>query len=200
MRTSLEGLARSLDRGEPLEQAVADQTDRIPPHLRGLVLGGIRSGRLGDVLTRFTGYMSIGTELRRKLWISLAYPILSIAVALALFLFIHLVVVAMFETIFRDFGMALPRMTVAMLMFSHVLRAGWPVLVILGAALAVLWIICRLILRPAARRSLATRIPIIGGVWRSISWAEFSPPAGAPAGEPAAAAGGPPTDRSGGPE
>ena len=44
----------------------------------------------------------------------MAYPILSIAVALALFLFVPLVVVVMFENIFRDFGMPLPRMTVAM--------------------------------------------------------------------------------------
>ena len=58
-----------------------EQKDRIPPHLRGLVLGGIRSGRLGDVLGRFSGYVSIGTELGRKLWLSLAYPILSIFVA-----------------------------------------------------------------------------------------------------------------------
>ena len=115
-------LAESLDRGESLDAAVDGQKDRIPPHLRGLVLGGIRSGRLGDVLGRFTGYVSIGTELGRKLWLSLAYPILSIFVALALFLFVHLVVVAMFETIFRDFGIPLPRMTIAMIMLSHFLR------------------------------------------------------------------------------
>ena len=122
-----------------------DQKDRIPPHLRGLVLGGIRSGRLGDVLGRFTGYMSIGTELKRKLWLSLAYPILSIVVALALFLFVNLVVVVMFETIFRDFGIPLPRMTIAMLMFSHVLRAGLPVLRDPGDRPAGhLWIVIRL--------------------------------------------------------
>ena len=80
-------------RGESLDAAMEEQKDRIPPHLRGLVLGGIRSGRLGDVLGRFSGYMSIGTELRRKLWLSLAYPILSIFVALALFLFVNVVVV-----------------------------------------------------------------------------------------------------------
>ena len=68
---------------------MTEQNDRIPPHLRGLVLGGIRSGRLGDVLGRFSGYVSIGTELARKLWLSLAYPILSIFAAVALFLFVN---------------------------------------------------------------------------------------------------------------
>ena len=174
LRRSLSELAAALDRGEPLDAAVEEQKDRIPPHLRGLVLGGIRSGRLGDVLGRFTGYMSIGTELNRKLWLSLAYPIMSILVALVLFLFVHLVVVVMFESIFRDFGMDLPRMTVGMLLFSRFLRAAWPVLAILATALAVLWLVSRLVLKAPARRSLATRVPVLGGVWRSISWAEFS--------------------------
>jgi type II secretory pathway component PulF len=118
--------------------------------------------------------MSVGTELKRRLWLSLAYPVLSITVALAIFLFVHVVVVAMFETIFRDFGIALPRLTVAMLFVSHFLRSGFPVLATLGALLLAFFVVPRFVLKPAVRRSLYTRVPILGGVWRSISWAEFS--------------------------
>ena len=45
---------------------MTSRTTGSRPHLRGLVLGGIRSGRLGDVLGRFSGYVSIGTELGRS--------------------------------------------------------------------------------------------------------------------------------------
>ena len=41
------------------------QGGRIPPHLRGLVIAGIRSGNLGDFLSRFSGYVGIGAEIRR---------------------------------------------------------------------------------------------------------------------------------------
>ena len=68
--------------------------------------------------------MSIGTELKRKLWLSLAYPILSILVAIALLVFVNVVLVSQFETIFRDFGIPLPGLTISMIMVSHVLRAG----------------------------------------------------------------------------
>ena len=61
------------------------------------MLGGLRSGRLGDILGRFSGYMSIGTELKRKLWLSLAYPILSMLVAITLFVFVNVVLVSKFE-------------------------------------------------------------------------------------------------------
>lgn len=172
-RRSLVDLADSLTRGESLASAMDEQKGRIPPHLRGLVLGGIRSGRLGDVLGRFSGYVSIGTELARKLWLSLAYPLMSILVALTLFLFVNAVLVAQFESIFKDFGIPLPKMTIAMIMLSHVLRSFWPAFVVIVGGAFVVWIAGRVFLTPPVRRSLAARIPVVGGVWRYTSWAEF---------------------------
>jgi general secretion pathway protein F len=173
LRTSLLELSAATDSGLPLDQAMEQQRDRIPPHLRGLVLGGLKSGQLGDILGRFSAYMGVGTELKRKLWLSLAYPILSILIALGVWLFIHVVLVAMFETIFRDFGIPLPQVTVGMLLISRGLRTGWPVFLILAIAAFAAWLLMRIVLKPPQRRSLATRIPVIGKVWRYISWAEF---------------------------
>ncbi len=173
LRASLFELSDALSRGKPLDAAIEEQKNRIPPHLRGLVLGGLRSGRLGDILGRFSGYMGIGTELNRKLWLSLAYPILSIVAAVTLFVFVNVALVGQFENIFRDFGIPLPRLTVSMLMVSHIFRVGWPALVIVAAGLVALWVVLRLILKPPDRRSLATKIPVVGNVWRYTSWAEF---------------------------
>lgn len=173
LRHSLFELSSALGQGKPLDAALEEQKDRIPPHLRGLVLGGLRSGRLGDILGRFSAYMGVGTELKRKLWLSLAYPILSILAAMALFVFVNAVVVAQFETIFRDFGIRLPQLTIGMLLISHGFQSGWPDLLIVVAGVAVLWLVSRVALKPPDRRSLATKIPVIGGVWRYTSWAEF---------------------------
>jgi type II secretory pathway component PulF len=173
LRSALTELALDLEQGLTLEQAVEKQKDRVPPHLRGLVLGGLRSGRLGDIMGRFTGYISIGTEIRRRLEISLAYPILATVVALALFVFVSTVLVVMFENVFRDFGVPLPAMTRALLFASRLFREAWPVLVIVGGILLGLWILPRFILEPAQRGSLATKAPLVGKVWRYVSWAEF---------------------------
>ena len=88
LRRSMNDLAKTLESGTTLDQALAQQGDRIPPHLRGLVIAGLRSGRLGDTLRRFSEYVAIGTELQRRLWLSLAYPILTICTALALLFFV----------------------------------------------------------------------------------------------------------------
>ena len=63
-------LAQTLESGVTLDQALEKQRDTIPPHLRGLVIAGLRSGRLGDILSRFSQYVSVGTELERRLWLS----------------------------------------------------------------------------------------------------------------------------------
>ena len=177
-----------------------EQKDRIPPHLRGLVLGGLRTGRLGDILGRFSGYMSIGTELKRKLWLSLAYPILSILVAITLFMFVNVVLVSQFERIFRDFGIPLPGLTIGMLLVSRFLREGWPALLIVAVGIAVLWLVLRVVLKPPDRRSLATKIPVIGAVWRVHVLGRVLSSAGSAAREPAHSAGGPPAGRRRRPE
>jgi type II secretory pathway component PulF len=172
-RRSLFDLASALSKGVSVEQALEQQQERIPPHLRGLVQGGLRSGHLGDILGRFSGYVSIGTELERKLWLSLAYPILSIIAALALFVFVNAVLVGQFEVIFRDFGVPLPGVTVGMIVFSRALRTGWPAFLLVIAIFFVGWLLVRLFLRQSERRSLVSKLPIVGGVWRYTSWAEF---------------------------
>ncbi|MGC8642590.1 MAG: type II secretion system F family protein [Isosphaeraceae bacterium] len=173
LKGALAELSQALEAGVPLEKAVEQQRNRIPPHLRGLVLGGLRSGRLGDILGRFTGYMSIGTDIRRKLLLSMAYPVLSILVALTLFLFVSLVIVVMFENLFRDFGVPLPGLTIAIIVVARFARSAWPIFAILCAAIVGAWIFIRLFLSAPQRRSLITEIPIVGRVWRYIAWAEF---------------------------
>ena len=45
---------------------------------------------------------------------------MSICAAIALFIFVNAVVVSQFEKIFRDFGVPLPKVTIAMLMSNTV--------------------------------------------------------------------------------
>ncbi len=173
LRQSLFHLSRALEQGKPLDKAMEEQSERIPPHLRGLVLGALRSNRLGDVLGRFSAYMSIGTELKRKLWLSLAYPIMSCLVAVTLFVLVNVMLVRQFEVIFKDFGVQLPAITIGMLLISHWLQSGWSALPAVLGLIVALWLLSRIFLRAPDRRSLAAQIPVVGKVWKYTSWAEY---------------------------
>ncbi len=157
----------------PLEEAVKTRESSLPPHLRGLLLAGLRSGELGDLLDRFYEYLNIGVELKRKLWLSLAYPALTVAAAMALLLFVCLFLVAQFETIYRDFGIPLRSFTTVLIVFSHVVSRTFVPLGVFAGVILCVWLAGRVFLPCATRRSIACKLPLLGRVWRSMSLAEF---------------------------
>src|SRR5262249_33256804 len=169
LRRSMQDLAGTLESGVSLGEAIEGQRGKIPPHLRGLVIAGVRTGRLGDVLGEFSGYVNIGAELKRRLWLNLVYPILSLAIALVLFVFVSVVLIPQFEAIFKDFGVPLPRATIAVLYFAHAVRLLGPTVAILAASLFLFWLVAPLVLRRGLLRSLAARVPVVGRVWRWTS-------------------------------
>jgi type II secretory pathway component PulF len=172
-RNALVELADALDQGSPLPTALEAQRDRIPSHVRGLVLGGLRTGKLGDVLGRYSAYANVGTELKRALWLGVAYPLFTISVAVVLLLIVDIFLVAQFEAIFLDFGVPLPKLTILLVETSRAARTGWPVLAIFIGLVVAAAMALRFFVPAPIRNSLIGRIPVIGPLWRYMSWAEF---------------------------
>ena len=107
----LRNLAARLERGEKLETAIAAQGSRLPAHLRGLIVAGVRSGRLPIVLDQFAALARRQQDLRRRVLLALAYPALLLGIMAALMVFCHLLVTKQFSQIFRDFNTKLPDIT-----------------------------------------------------------------------------------------
>jgi general secretion pathway protein F len=174
LRRVIEALAGSLEQGASLEAAIAAQGGAVPDYLRGLVEAGARSGRTGEVLGRFAGYAQIDVDVRRQLTLRLAYPVITLVAAISLLLFTLTYLIGGFEKVFRDFGIALPWLTEALIKTSDVLKSsGLPLLTVLAVAVAVVFIFL-LGMGPAQRRSLLRYLPLFGPVWRWTSLAEFS--------------------------
>jgi type II secretory pathway component PulF len=68
----LRAMAKQLEAGATLDDAIAAQGDRLPAHLRGLVTAGVRSGRLAQVLSEFVEARRTAADLRRRALLSLA--------------------------------------------------------------------------------------------------------------------------------
>jgi type II secretory pathway component PulF len=169
----LGALARRLGQGASLDEAIAAQGSAVPAHLRGLVLAGERTGRMGEILGRFAGYVQIGAAVRRELLLSLVYPAVSIVFGSLLFVFILLFIVGGVERIFGDFGLALPLLTQLLLALTRGLQQGG---IPLLEGLTILGVIAGVVLAvfgPAHRRSLLSRLPILGPVWKWTTLAEF---------------------------
>ena len=107
------------------------------------------------------------------MWLSLAYPILTVCTALALVFFVCVVLVGQFEAIYRSFAIPLPMMTVGLISIARVVNTAWVPVAIVGGMLLLGWLAGRFLLPPALRRGIAGRLPLIGRVWRATSLAEF---------------------------
>jgi len=173
LRRSMTELADALDSGMPLAAAVETQQERIPAHLRGLVIAGARSGRLGDLLLRFSTYAGFANELKRQLVLSLAYPLLTLAIAIGLSFFVSAFVVAQFEHIFRDFNIPLAGLVQMVVYVAHVINAACLPLGAVAAVLILVVLAARLFLKPASRRSLSTHLPLLGWIWTPTRHSEF---------------------------
>jgi type II secretory pathway component PulF len=105
--------------------------------------------------------------------LSLAYPILSLVLAFSIYAFICASLVTTFESIFKDFGVPLPKITILLIEVAHLFQQGWMLVPQLIGLCLFLWIGSHLVLRASLRKSLMGGVPVIGGVWRTTSLAEF---------------------------
>jgi len=168
----LRRMAGRLEAGTPLEEVIRRQGQRFPAHVRGLLLAGIRSGQLPEVLEEFVDLHRSHRELRRRIWLTLAYPIVLLSILSGLFVFFDLFIVDQFAQIFRDFECPLPIMTEMVLSVSKM--GSW--VLAGGTALSVLAVALLTTTTPAAPVSpqLLYKIPLIGPLWRWSRLLQFA--------------------------
>jgi type II secretory pathway component PulF len=175
MRRVLVEVAALLEEGHSLDEAIARQGRRFPPHLRGLVVAGIQSGRMAEVLSEYVRFEQIGSDLRWRLWLHLAYPIVLLTGMTALVVFLALVVVKQYAVIYREFGVELPFVTRALLGLSRVIeQVGWGLVLVPLAALGLIWLAGASRLSGPGPRRVVSRIPLIGPLWRWTALTKFS--------------------------
>jgi general secretion pathway protein F len=125
LRSVLLDLADKVERGVSLEDALGSIGGRLPIHLRGLITAGIRSGRLAEALEQFVDLERTQHELRRLVWLNLAYPAFLMVVMSFLAIQLCFLIVPQFGHIFRDFKTDLPGITIMVLQgakpFAYVL-------------------------------------------------------------------------------
>jgi type II secretory pathway component PulF len=169
-------IAEDMRRGQTLAEALDRQADRVPPYYGSLVTAGVRTGRIGDVLTTLTGYARNMSTLRNIIFDALAYPLIVLVFSLGIIFFLLLWVMPTFADIFQKFNMKLPAFTEGMLALGRhpVLYLALPVGIVLFLGVAA-WLIFRS--TPEGRRTLARfvyALPLFGTLIRSARLAAFT--------------------------
>lgn len=167
----LRGLADRMDTGDDLVGALESWGRSLPVCLRGLILAGVRSGRLAEVLEEYVDLQRSRMELRRRVWLSVAYPFVLLLFMTALAVAANVYIVGEFEKMYADFAAFLPLMTIWALNLSGAVM--WLFLGLVGISVAIpllLW------LAPWASClwPMLYRIPMLGPLLRWSHMAQFA--------------------------
>ena len=165
---ALLALSDRLSAGMPLDEALAAQGARLPPHVRGLVLAGLQSGRMATVLEEFVAMECHAAQLRRRIALTLAYPAVLISVLLGAFAFFAAAVFPALASVLDDFDIGLPAATQIAVGFSDkgVSALLGNVAVLLGA-----WLLIWLASDLPELSSMLKAFPLLGPIAR---WAALS--------------------------
>jgi type II secretory pathway component PulF len=192
LRDATLALKKDLDRGVPLEQAVATRRDAFPAGYASLLDAGLKSGRLPDVLLTVGQHYRLMEKLKTELVRSLTYPLVMIVAVVGVAAFLSRAVLVPMVTLMERtlYGNRSPRLlgqprqplevevgpyiTRAAIWFGEV--APW----VLGAFVAVLlvaWIVWPRVrgqLWALQLRDACTRIPVIGRALRESLLARWA--------------------------
>jgi type II secretory pathway component PulF len=168
-------MAMGIDSGQSLDVALGSSADGIPNHLRGLILAGLRTGRVAHVLEELVAMDQEQIELRRRVTTALAYPTLLFFVVIGFFLLAERFIARPFANLFTEFGVDLPAITEMLIaMMNWLDKSGmWTVSIVLFIVVPA-FIILLLVPKPAGLQRACYLIPVLGPLWRWQSLVDFS--------------------------
>lgn len=176
---ALRQIADRIDTGASLTGAVGPTAEGFPAFMRGLVMAAARTGRLGTSLEELVSH---DKEQRFAWWSflgSLVYPALVAGMSIVILVFQFTFVVPQFKSMFEEFGLVLPNMTLAVLRISDLfvlVSSGIPRWISLGGCVSAVLcvVVIRLAMGPARWHRLLSTLPLFGPLWAWGGAASFA--------------------------
>ncbi|MDF1742142.1 MAG: type II secretion system F family protein [Gimesia sp.] len=173
IRSAVQKMASELDAGNDLETVLADS--KAPRELCALVHAGTQSGRMTEILADYVAHTRQLSEMKNQLLMALSYPLILMGFATLVFLSILFWIVPSFISIYQDFQVELPAITLKLMQASLFLRTQWwwylPAFLISVAG--CLWFIKTDIGQEFSQK-IIYRLPLVGGLLSGITVSRFS--------------------------
>lgn len=171
-----DALAQRMEAGASLSEALAAEGGRVPAVYRAIVEAGLAAGRLPAALEAVSGVAWELVDLRRRLGVALAYPLVVGVVAYGLFLAFITAALEQFRLTFIDFRYRIPPALDLLFQSSHLLQRAWWAPVAALAAVLFWWVLtgrAHLMEFSGAARPLRL-LPGLVTVGRNFRYAQFA--------------------------
>jgi type IV pilus assembly protein PilC len=169
LRKVLADLKASVEGGENFSGALARWPKLFDRTFVALVKAGEATGTLGSMLERVADYLRKEVETRSRVRAAMAYPMVMMALAFAVTIFLLTCILPKFMPLFRSKKIELPRPTWLMMALSDALLGYW-YLWLAGLVLAVAAFLYGRRTEPGRRWLDFTKIhlPIVGPMFRKV--------------------------------
>lgn len=178
MKSTVSTIADNVQTGSTFSETLS----QFPKIFNKLYINMVKAGELGGVLeivlNRLAEYQEKAQKLKNKVVAAMVYPIIVMIIALAIMVFLMLVIVPRFEKIFEDMlgdKNKLPELTKWVIGFSRWMGDNvlW-----LGAGIVVVFIVWKMFAStPGGRRSIdgmKLKLPLFGDVQRKTAISRFT--------------------------
>ncbi len=175
-KSSLSGVTEEVQSGTMLSDAMSRYPKIWDKLYTNLVKAGESAGALDVILRRLAEFREKAERLKKKVIGALVYPAAVMTIAGAILTFIMVFIVPKFEQIFKELGVQLPGVTIALIDFSNFIGSWW------GASLLValvLFIIGVKMLRQTEKGGnfidrVLMKTPVFGNIIKKSSVARFT--------------------------
>jgi type II secretory pathway component PulF len=160
--------------GMPLADAMAKSPDVFPRVYVAMVEAGETGGFLDVVLNQIADFQARDKELRSKVMAALLYPVILLALATSVLIFLLTFFIPKFQALFTGFGGKLPLLTRLIVAASGVVRS-YGLLVALGIGLGA-YLVRNWIRSQHGRRvweGAILRAPVVGKLVAQFAMARF---------------------------
>jgi type IV pilus assembly protein PilC len=163
LKNALIDVCNEIEGGSTLSEAMAKAPKAFNRLYVNMIKAGEAGGALEVILKRLAEFQERSESLKRKVKGAMIYPCTVVGFACGILVFIMLKIVPSFEKIFKDFGTALPGMTVLLIKMSNFICNFWYLLP--GFPLCA-WLALKLIRKFEAGRMgwdlFTLKVPIFG--------------------------------------
>ncbi|MDD1621046.1 MAG: type II secretion system F family protein [Methylococcaceae bacterium] len=175
MRHTLQGVARKLEAGQSLSQAMSQHGRIFPLLLVSIVNVGETTGGLEQAFWQISRYLEREKETQNRIKSALRYPSMVIVAISVAMVIVNIYVIPAFKGVFDKMGAELPWQTRMLMAISDFSVHYWPHIVF--CLLAVLVVVRKYISTPEGIKQwhwLLLKIPAVGGIIERATMERFS--------------------------
>lgn len=175
MKEIIEDIVAEIEDGKALSTAIARHPEVFSPIYVSLMKAAEGAGLLDKVLLRLAENLEKQQKLQSSVKGALLYPIIVFIMMIAVFFVMMIFVIPQLAGLYRSLNVDLPFITKIIIGLSDVIAYGWPIMIIAGIILYMLYLRwMRTQSGRLIRDEFILKLPVFGRVIKGTLLAEFS--------------------------